>query len=272
MKRNKINISNKDFEILNKLNKGDFSSRCAGDVLKTLLFNNNFKPFVLNLRKELSIPKDGYNVNNDKDWKILWYKYYRDAYLLRDLITREGFSLNKKYKKQIEDFVERNNILNIHNNLGLIGDDFVINIIELYILANYVTTKENKLGFVSISEYSSDEMEDEIDFKFPASVTKNEMIKYIEENWHKVQVLREKILGKKKSNKRLKISKNLQRDIYIYNLYIDLINKLPKNRESKYIDLEIQKILLDKLKIKLSEGTIRSIISKMKKQVEYINN
>ena len=68
--KNKINILEKDINIINKLQKGTSLQKRACQIFQILLLNKKFKNFIYKIRKEMKIPISGLNLS-DKDENIV---------------------------------------------------------------------------------------------------------------------------------------------------------------------------------------------------------
>lgn len=267
----KLDITPEDISIINKLEKGPILDRRAVYIFQILLLNYNFKNFISKIRKELKIPPKGFDTNNNKDWAVIKKReYIKPGYILKDLVTESSLYLGEAANKKITKFLEEEKIYRHIHGLGLFTDALVHSIIKKYIVFNNVSLFNKDIGIAMTTDYESEEMEDEIEIRFAASTTKEEMLDFINKNWEVIKILKEKILGKGGIKKRTKLKKKFARDVQIFNLYIDVINEERENKTA-YTEWDIQGIL-SKQNIILNEGTIRSIMNKMKKSVEKINN
>ena len=93
-----LNLTEKDTEALNHLEKLDIRGRRAFNIFQFLLLNKDFKKFVKTKRTELNIPQGGYLFSNEQDKKTAIDKWLHDAYYDYNSIVLQRFYLGKKIK------------------------------------------------------------------------------------------------------------------------------------------------------------------------------
>ncbi len=273
MQNNKIYISQKDINIINRLQKGTALQRRACEIFQILLLNYNFKDFIYKIRKDMKIPTEGLSLDDENEREMARKRFFIDDYTIyrkESLRTPGIFFDDSKIVLEVDKFIKEKNILNfisisVDNDFL---DGLVFSIVKDYSIFNDLIQIKDGVGMILRTNYEEDVgIPNELTITVSPTVTMEEFIDYIKANWDGIKVLQESILGEEKTKKRLKLSKHFVRDIQIYNKYLDLLEKKKKDEvDFKYIDLEIVKDFKD-----LSEGTIRSIVSKINKLVKSIN-
>lgn len=271
--RYKIYISQKDIKIIDRLQKGTALQRRACEIFQILLLNHNFKDFIYKIRKDMKIPVEGLSLDDENEREVARKRFFIDDYTIyrKESVRTLGiFFDDSKIALEVDKFIKEENIL---NSISIsVDNDFldglVFSIIKEYSIFNDLIQIKDGVGMILRTNYEEDVgIPNELTITVSPTVTMEEFIDYIKANWDGIKVLQESILGEEKTKKRLKLSKHFIRDIQIYNKYLDLLEKKKKDEvDFKYIDLEIVKDFKD-----LSEGTIRSIVSKINKLVKSIN-
>lgn len=265
MRKNVIIIDLNDQRIINRLSNGSTLQKRACKIFQVLLLNYDFKDFVYKTRDNLGIPLNGYDIRKKKDWKGFSETFASPGYVMRDLVSKHSVKLGDVGESSVKLFIEKYKLETITSEMGLFGDSILHTIIAEYIVLNNIALANCDIGIAMKTEYGSGEMEDEIDLRFMAGASKQEMIDFIERYWEEIRILKGKILSDSRLRKRLKISKEFARDIYIYNMYQRL------KTTTGYTDIKVAEELWTKGNIKLSEGTIRAIVSKVNKLLWEVN-
>lgn len=271
--KKKIIISRKDVYIIDKLQKGNALQRRACEIFQILLFNHNFKDFIYKTRRDMKIPMNGLDLANKRESEIVKNRFFSSDYILyrKESVRTPGlFFDDSKIASEVDKFIKKENILDLIS-ISVDNDflyELVFSIIKEYSILNDIIQLKDGVGMILRTDYEEDVgIPNELTITVSPTVTMEELIDYIKANWNGIKFLQESILGEEKAKKRLKLSKNFIRDIKIYNRYLDLLEKKQKKEiDFKYIDLEIAKEFKG-----LNEGTIRSIISKVNKLVEFAN-
>lgn len=262
-----INVSKRDIGIFDNLQKGTTFHKRGALIFQILLLNYNFKNFIVSIRRSLRIPPNGLNVNNDKDWKRI-KKYIYPGCQLRDSIAKARLVVSDKIENRIKEFIAIEKILESIPSLGLF-DDIVNSIIIEYAIINDVRLFGYQTGFLMTTDYSDEDMENEIEIRFFAGATIEEMIDFIKNNKEEINILQERIIGDR-VKQRIKLTKNLERNIYIFNRYNEILNMPKEKRNSRYIELRIANELSEK-GILMDEGSIKATIDKVRKLIKKSN-
>ncbi len=265
-----IDINNADILIINKLQKGDVIDKKTLFLFELLLLNKDFKPLVNKIRKKLltsTTPKKSKKKNDEK--------YTSDMEWLDDerLTTKQNRVKDNEVNNLIKIFLEDNILFfEIKKRLShYIETHWLSEMIYQYILFNDI--KEIHIGHIQIADT---DLEPDIELSFPPTATIDEMVAFIYKNQETIYRLQsislEKYSLQRKMNtrQRLRPPSKFIMNVKIYNKYLELKNKPKSERKSNYVDLEIMNLLKGE-GILLSDGTIRSIISRMERLVKVLN-
>lgn len=272
-KLNTISLTNEDISILNELSSGSTLQRRAFEIFKFLLLRTDFKAFVQNIRKKEGIPSQGVKLSDAKAWKEdkTARKYLNKGgyHSGSGIVSTNTISIPFKVRPEIEKYVAHINIEETIQPIGIF-DNIIASIIFEYCLFNSVPL----IGVDTITVSRADfDIFSEIQINVMVSITKEELIKAIEDNWGGIKSLKDELLSESTKGKvrhRLKSSKEFPRDIKIYNKYVELISTPKKERGFSYIDIEIAKEMKNDGNV-TDEGNIRSIINRIKEQIKIAN-
>ena len=284
-------ITKKDYEIIKKLENGTSDKKRFAEMFKLMLIDNDFKNLVKKIRKKLNLPKDGLDFNNKKHSKIIGRFVESGGITANDSYVYNPFVSLDRVRKGCDEEVGL--FLEQKNNYGLEKKYFYHNKyprsleypINEYILFNDVIPTDTELISITRTFYREElesdiiknpkfykilkkdglkpfVFDESITVSFSPYVTKKELLEYIERNWNQIELLRDSILGEKRTKKRIKSKKNFFRDVYIYQKFQEY-----KKTSSNYPELKVVSFLKKEHNIFLSEGTIRSVVSRINKIV-----
>lgn len=283
-------ISENDYKIIKELEKGTAKERRFAEIFKEIIVDKDFKEFVEKIRKKLNIPPEGLDLRN-KHHEKLFNKCIEPGGICKgDYVYHPYISLDSICKGCNDDvnlFLEKKNNYNIENkyfyhNFHSIGLSFPL---REYILTGEVVPSETEMIQVSRTFHKNESeaheirnpkkyeeirreglepfvIDEEISISFSPHITKQELLIFIRENWSHIQKLKYNISGKEGKNKRVKSKKNFFRDIYIFQKFEEL-----KKTKCKYPEIKLAKFLKERRNIYLSEGAIRTIVSRINKFV-----
>jgi len=281
-------ITDKDSRLIKRLETGTPREKRFAEVFKKIIINDDFREFVKKIRNKLSIPEDGLDLDNKKHLEIFNKcikpggiadgQYVYRPYISLDQIkkgcdkevsvfleSKDNYELEKEY------FYHNHHSINISLPVAeyILTGDVIPTDTEMIELSRTFYKKESEEDMIKnpwfykiLKEDGLDPfvMDESIEISFSPNVTKKELLEYIEKNWIYIRALKDHILGKDRATKRIKSKKNFFRDIYILQKFEEF-----KKAGEKYPELRVASFLKKEREIFLSEGAIRSIVSKARK-------
>lgn len=186
--RHKVNLSQKDIDIIKKLQKGNKLQKKACEIFQLLLLNKNFKDFVSEIRKKEDIPLKGLDLNKEEEKRTIRERFFNNQYLLyrKESIEVPELVFNKSETSlKIYDFIEKEGILRListgADNVFL--NDLVFSIIKEYIILNDIVRVRDGVGMIYRTNYEEEDMPDEITLLISSTATKDQIMDYINANW-----------------------------------------------------------------------------------------
>lgn len=255
----KLNITNDDFFILKNLQKKD---RRQYFIFRKLLLIKDFKILVESIRQQLDNEKTGLSEIQKRSSQILAdLKKGFPASVFRDHPKEDNFDdkicefvnnhwsqdFSKKENAQLDNFILIKNIIELYITFGNKSCPYMVN---------------NFLGSMDIqkSKYGTG---DKISITFPADATVEEVIRYIKNNKFEFKVWKQ-ILDTDKGLSRNKPSLYFERDVFIYNCYVDFLNgDEQRSPHTEYVYQDISKKFISKYHKELSVMAIQSAIQRM---------
>jgi len=231
----KIDITNQDEKIITRLKNGNDLDRRVLFIFQILLYNYRFKSFVKRMKS---------------------------------LIAQSGVTdTTEIHKKLGETIYEKAGEFVSNENIYLHTGNFRQYILIEDIISDYVIYGDIKPDKdIAVLLYS--QKTDGIRIDFSPYATKKEMIHFIDSNWDLIKTMREVSLGNKKAKERVNPGKNFVRDIQIFNRYQALLSTHKSERKSTYVEMQVANEFGDKVEY----GTIKSIVSRVNKNLKKINN
>jgi hypothetical protein len=173
--------------------------------------------------------------------------------------------------------MEQSGIDSFIPNMDL-ADGFIKSIINEYVVLNdFMGFFRGSFAMATVETYDGMKSEEddrapvELRFSIPISAKKEEVKEYIDAVWDTINHSRESILTPK-DNVRFRPKTHFIRDIKILNKYIEIENMSSTQRKEKgiqYIEVAVKKQLeAEGLKDIPDEGTIRSIVSRLKNEIK----
>lgn len=250
-----LNLTEKDYISIGRLERGNANDKRYAEILKLVITDDDFQKLVKSIRKELNIPPTGFNLD-DKKQLALASKYIQPAQIIRDVFSPMGTSLGEIAENKIAIFLKNKNWYGAEKKYC--NDDFHnINLtvpIKTYILGGFLGIKGCEMISVIIPDCSGTK---EITLQMSPFITKQEVLDFVENNWGDINFIKENTTGKY-FGKRNKIKKNYFRDIFIVSKFNEI-----KKKGVSYPEIKLATLLKERMNIHISDGTIRSIVSRI---------
>lgn len=229
-----------------KLEEKDYKENLSFyHTIKGLELSSDFEKLILDARKKLNIPIEGYSIDEYKKVVMPW-KFDKQKEFTDDEIK---LSLERlKLKQKIVNIINRR-----INSYSILHTE-----IEHIIYANFVVAPPDKIMHTLWAE-SEDEMTDGLFEEFQiilfAQVSKNELINYINNNWSK-------------------ISKDLEKlgspsDFYISKRDYRIIELRDKNKLTfkKIVNEIIKEFKIDDIEGKVNEDAVKTAYRRAKNKI-----
>ncbi len=253
-------ISDKAYESLLELEGGNSNAKRYAELLKLIVVDCDFQKLVTDIRTEMQIPP---NELKTKGNSARLKKYIRPTEFIRDFLALERISLGNNFDLKITTFLKEKGFYKFkekfyHNDLHEIN---LSTPISTYILTDRFLLLQNcEMISVAIEDFGGTP---EITLQVSPYVSKQELIDFVDRNWNSLRFVKNKII-KKSFEKRNRIKKNYFRDTFIVSKFNEF-----KKTGVRYPDLKTATFLRKEHGINLSEGTVRSIVSRMSNLVAY---
>lgn len=261
-----INLNWGDERTLIKLSSGNTAERRAFDIFKYLLLRNDFKPFVERIRKKLNINSDVKQpISNGHLSRMFKSFYSRGGYShSTGMVFGARFFLPKKEHDEVAEYIKKSKIFEKIEISSDWGGYLVEQVITEYILFGFIRVNDPSPLIISLID---DSVSGGIRIEAPADITQDEMITALKKSWLGIRQMKATHFDSNKK-KRQKGDQKFFKHIKIYNKYQELISKSPniKNPEIEVVSL------LKKDNIFISEGLVRTVISRLDKEIEKSNS
>lgn len=227
---------------------------------KLLLLDDSFVVFTKNIRERLGIPANGFNRHNKNQWRKSRI-FLKSGYLAEHSINVKSNEFKESFD-EVERFFERRNFkILIKDFPGLFEGSFY-KFIRAYILFGEFLIQAIDIGVVDtsfIKKVDEDDIWRAVRLEFSPYATKEEVITFIKKKWAEIEGIQKYIIGTRESKKRNKVKKNFFRDVFIFNKFEEyrLLN-------DKYPDQKAASFMKKEFDVQLSDGTIRSIVSRIR--------
>jgi len=242
------------------VNKNRPKTNKAEEIFYKLSFNPNFQNDIKTFRNKFNIPENGFRKELDlKDWLAK-----RDKYL--DKLIAKGKITNKD-SNPIDMLVYLLSQTTILKKYDLPITSASQDVLENYILSNGgipLSLRSENLGceFVVPEEIKLQNTKQSfVEIRIYDKASQSDVFNYVKDNWNFIKTILS--LNKEKS-KRIRITKNKERDEIIFKLSRKSREKLGLER-GNYKDIKISSIMEEKYGIYVTPENIRKIISKQRK-------
>lgn len=253
-------ISDKAYESLLRLEKGNSNAKRYAELLKLIVVDSHFQKLVTDIRAEMKIPTEELNLKtrgNAKRFK----RYVQPTEFIRDFLALETISLGNSFDLRVATFLKEKGLCESKDKFYY-NDLHELNLsvpISAYILTgSFLLLESCEMISVAIEDWDGTP---EITLQVSPHVSKKELTDFVDRNWNSLRFVKKKII-KKSFGKRNKIKKNYFRDIFIVSKFNEF-----KKTGAQYPDLKTATFLRKEHEINLSEGTVRSIVSRTQKLV-----
>lgn len=270
-------ITEKDYNLIKKLENGTTKERRFVEIFKIIIIDDDFKNMVLDVRKKMGIPLEGLDMNEEADREKILKCVKPGGIILGKYLSTHSLSLNKLCpgcNEHVKDFLEKKkNYGNAYDfDLSfpireyILAGDFILAKTEMIAASRKLDNNEDWFNELNFNFYKNDStkqllIEDAVTLSFSPNVSKEELLDYIETNWKYIKKLKNN-KREGNSNKRIKSKKNFFRDLYIYQKFEEI-----KNTVHHYPEIKVASFLKKEHDLILSEGSIRGIVSRMRKFV-----
>jgi hypothetical protein len=261
MNAKEIAISQRDIKTLETLRQDkSIQAQRVYFCLCDLFLIEDLKGWVRGVRKTLRIPPNGYSRND-----ILFMN--ASIYYFREHKKPEKNTLFRKIELSILDCIfNKEYFVSIRADKDVMKD-------WISIIRNYII-----FGDINASDISSTEITFEVTSGFNnrlkivarADIRQEELIRDIKNKWGVLKEYGRVCNIDKPPKQKLKVSKSFERDVEIYNKYIEVLNR--DHREHGYIESIIAKEANDELNLKLTGTNVKKIIERMKMKVNTMNS
>jgi len=256
----KLWIDENDLKILARLSKTPW----IYEALWRVLLLKDFKNFVEKTRTTFHIPEKGYGKN--------------EIFIMDARIFSRGSGKEVRMgKNDIVGVTEkaRRYVVEHHGlHPGRYKDNHFLRSFAL-IVFEYIfwgDVSSNGSFPANLSLAPNGMFQDIVRLEFSVNSTQKEMAAYLKEHWFLVKEW-QRIKDPSKPlqvRERHKSRENLDRDIKIYNLYVDLANKdIPKKKA--YREMDVRDLMRERYGLKVSDVAARKVFERMEKEISTIN-
>lgn len=275
---NKIDFSQKDELIFEKLNNLGALGKRALFIFQHLFLREDFRKLVMDIRQKLGIPTTGLEPkNNTEHRKIVEERFLDHGGFNGEIIFNTKIKLDCDANQLVDRYIEQSGIDSSVPNMDL-AEGFIKSVIQEYVVLNdFVGFFKGSFALATVETYGDFKQDDddrdpvEMRFSIPISAKKEEVKDYFDTIWGNVEFARKEILSEK-DRVRFRPRANFIRDLRILNKYIEIENlsiAQRKDRGISYIEIATKKELaLEGFKDIPDEGTIRSIVSRLKNEIK----
>jgi hypothetical protein len=256
----KLLIDEDDLKMLARLSKTPW----LYEALLKILLLNDFKEFVQKTRTAFHIPGKGYGKNEVfiMDARIYSFKSRKEL--------RVGKNDVVKIFKKVRSYVVEHRGLHPgrYKDSHFLGS--LVTIIFEYTFYGEVSSKGAFNAHISLVPNGM--FQDVVRLEFSVNSTQKEMAAYLKEHWFLVNEW-QRIKDPSRplqTRERHKPRMNLDRDIKIYNLYVDLENKIIP-RKKVYPEMDVRNLMQERYNLKVFDVAARKAFERMKEEISALN-
>lgn len=269
----RIDISKNDLEFLRKIEGGTTLARRNHIIFCDALLLEDFKLFVQKTRKRLNIPENGF----DGSFLLTNGTIY-NVTISAMKERRGGKTFHKKLSDDVLLYVNNKHYFKKYTDKDLFSFDVLTKLIEEYITYNSISGGVGYVGDISYENNGGDEAyADRIKILVRPDIRKEELLEFINNNFFLIKDYGRIANLKRKipKNDRLKVYKEFDKDISIYNRYLELMAEGRTIKGKGYVENIIAREIAEEIercfKQKISDDTVKTTIQRMRKKIKQIN-